>query len=249
MANDPKRVYYLGAGGNSPNVPRGSSRFLSRDLLQTARPQTLRHMLGGLRHGLVRTRMRAIMDPERIWREKSDEELVEAGEAIWEFTDEGERIVRSELRSRGLPEPPPPIDQCWKCGRAVHEGEPGDACSRCGEPFSASIRAKLEGPASAREADPADAEEPDFVYRSRYLHEVEMVCEHLEREGLAFYQSEEAMGVRYAMPAAPSVATLPGAWFLVIVPAAHAERAAEIVDALPISHGDDDERATGLAGV
>jgi hypothetical protein len=28
VANDPKRVYYLGAGGNSPNVPRGSSHVL-----------------------------------------------------------------------------------------------------------------------------------------------------------------------------------------------------------------------------
>ena len=118
--------------------------------------------------------------------------------------------------------------------------------SRATPAASAASRSALR---LAREADPADAGEPDFVYRSRYLHEVEMVCEHLEREGLAFYQSEEAMGVRYAMPAAAAVATLPGAWFLVIVPAAHAERAAEIVDALPISHGDDDEPATDLAGV
>ena len=42
------------------------------------------------------------------------------------------------------------------------------------------------------------------------------------------------------------MATLPGAWFLVIVPAAQAERAAEIVDALPISHGGDDERQPEL---
>jgi hypothetical protein len=28
VANDPKRVYDLGAGGNSPNVPRGSAHVL-----------------------------------------------------------------------------------------------------------------------------------------------------------------------------------------------------------------------------
>jgi len=55
VATDPKRVYYFGAGGNSPNVPRGSSPLLSRDLPQTADGQALPNTLGGLRHGLVRT--------------------------------------------------------------------------------------------------------------------------------------------------------------------------------------------------
>jgi hypothetical protein len=44
------------------------------------------------------------MDAERIWREKSDEELVEAGGRLSEFTAEGERIIRAELHRRGLPD-------------------------------------------------------------------------------------------------------------------------------------------------
>lgn len=50
------------------------------------------------------------MDPEQIWREKSDEDLIEAGGHLSEFTSEGERIIRGELRRRGLPDPPTPVD-------------------------------------------------------------------------------------------------------------------------------------------
>jgi hypothetical protein len=40
------------------------------------------------------------MDPEQIWREKSDEDLIEACERLSEFTSEGERIIRAELARR-----------------------------------------------------------------------------------------------------------------------------------------------------
>jgi hypothetical protein len=204
------------------------------------------------------------MDAEQIWAEKPDEDLVEAGEAIWEFTEAGERIIRAELRRRGLPEPPPPIAHCCACGRAIHEGDPLDACAQCGQAFSDDILAKLDAAATApgeeagEDAAPTDdtetippaAEgweseaEADYVYRSRLLHEVETVCEHLEQEDLPFTRSEESADVRYPMPVAAAPATLSGVWYLVTVPAEHAARAAEIVDALAVSNGDDEGSRT-----
>jgi hypothetical protein len=83
------------------------------------------------------------MDPESIWREKSDEDLVEAAERLFEFTPEGERIIRAELCRRGLPDPPAPVDYCWKCGRSIYADGPDDACGNCGEPLAQAVRAKL----------------------------------------------------------------------------------------------------------
>ena len=77
----------------------------------------------------------------------------------------------------------------------------------------------------------------EFVYRSVYLHEVDLVADQLEQAGIAFYRSEERLGVRFAMPIAAPVACLPGSWFLVVVPASHAARARALVNSLPISQG------------
>jgi hypothetical protein len=77
---------------------------------------------------------------------------------------------------------------------------------------------------------------PEFVYRSTYLHEVDLVAEQFEHAGIAFYRSEETMGVRRAMPIAAPAACLPWSWFLVVVPAPHAARARALVDSLPVSH-------------
>lgn len=200
------------------------------------------------------------MDAEQIWAEKPDEDVVEAGEAIWEFTEDGERIIRAELRRRGLPAPPAPVARCSTCGRAIHGGDPSDACGQCGQAFSEEILGKMDAAAATAEDDaeeggaPSEDEErpapvpegweseaeADFVYRSRFLHEVEMLCEHLEREDLPFTRAEERMGDRFHIPIAAAPAALPGAWYLVTVPAEYAARAAEIVDALPISKGDEE---------
>jgi len=40
-------------------------------------------------------------DPQAIWRAKTDDELLDAAEDLSEFTEEGERIIRAELRRRG----------------------------------------------------------------------------------------------------------------------------------------------------
>jgi hypothetical protein len=79
---------------------------------------------------------------------------------------------------------------------------------------------------------------PEFVYRSTFLYEVDMVAAELERAGVACHRSEEKLGVRFAMPLAAPIACLPGSWYLVIVPAPHAARARSLVASLPVSHND-----------
>jgi hypothetical protein len=74
----------------------------------------------------------------------------------------------------------------------------------------------------------------EFVYRSNYLHEADLVANELEERGIAFYRAEEGPpGVRWAMPLSPSWE--PGTCYLVIVPAGHAKRAKELVKRLPVS--------------
>lgn len=78
-------------------------------------------------------------ESEEIWRAKSDDELLEASEDLSEYTEEGERIIRTELQRRGLPEPDPPIGSCPSCGRPVARYHQGDQCSQCGEPLPPDI--------------------------------------------------------------------------------------------------------------
>lgn len=102
-------------------------------------------------------------DAEAIWAAKSDDELVEASGELFEYTEEGERIIRAELRRRGLPEPDPPIGTCLRCGRSIAANHPGDRCAQCEEPFPPEIlrkdgaRALLDGlsaPRAQADADP-----------------------------------------------------------------------------------------------
>jgi hypothetical protein len=69
-------------------------------------------------------------DAERIWREKSDEDLLEAAAELDEFTAEGQQIIQAELKRRGLEDP---LEQAG--------AEPGDdeqealECLRCHTPL------------------------------------------------------------------------------------------------------------------
>ncbi len=78
-------------------------------------------------------------EAEEIWRAKTDEELLEAGEELSEYTADGERIIRAELHRRGLPEPGPPIGACASCGSAIAPNHQGDECPQCGEPLTPGI--------------------------------------------------------------------------------------------------------------
>ena len=173
------------------------------------------------------------MDAEQIWREKSDEDLIEAGERLSEFTSEGERIIRAELRHRGLPDPPTPVDYCWKCGRGIYADGPDDACESCGEPLAQAVRARL-----------AETDEPlttEVVYQSRFAHEVELVTAQLEEAGIATAHGASRFGadarLRYV-----GIPALNFSEYTVAVAAVDASRAREIIDGLPVSHGDEEER-------
>ena len=85
-------------------------------------------------------------DAEAIWAAKTDDELVEASNELFEYTEAGEHIIRAELKRRGLSEPDPPIGTCSRCGRSIATNHPGDRCSECDEPFPPEIRRKLGDP-------------------------------------------------------------------------------------------------------
>ncbi len=44
-------------------------------------------------------------EAERIWREKSDQDLLDAAAELDQFTEEGQRIIRAELKRRGMEDP------------------------------------------------------------------------------------------------------------------------------------------------
>ena len=44
-------------------------------------------------------------DVEKIWREKTDDEVAEAAWNLSEYTEDAARVIRAELQRRGLPEP------------------------------------------------------------------------------------------------------------------------------------------------
>lgn len=171
------------------------------------------------------------MDPEQIWREKSDEDLVEAGERLFEFTTEGERIIRAELRRRGLPDPPAPVDYCWKCGRGIYAAGSADACDNCGEPFAETVRVRL-----------AETDEPlitEVVYRSRFAHEIELVISQLGEAGIVAERGAAGFGARVALRYV-EIPALDRSEYTVAVAASDATRAREIIEGLPVSHGDDE---------
>jgi len=183
------------------------------------------------RDTVIRYLLAVTMDSEQIWREKADEELIEAGERLSEFTPEGERIIRSELRRRGLPEPAAPLDYCWKCGRGIYAGGSADACENCGEPLSEAVRAR-----QAKTDEPLITE---VVYRSRFAHEIELVTGHLEDAGIVAERRTSGLGaglpLRYL-----EIAALDLSEYTVVVAASDATRAREIIEGLPVSHGDDE---------
>lgn len=44
-------------------------------------------------------------EAERIWSSKSDEALLEAAADLASFTEEGQRVIRAELKTRGFEDP------------------------------------------------------------------------------------------------------------------------------------------------
>jgi hypothetical protein len=68
----------------------------------------------------------AVTEAERIWSEKSDEDVIEAAADLDQFTPDGQRIIRAELKRRGLEDP---IEQAGVDAPA--EAAPAVECLRC----------------------------------------------------------------------------------------------------------------------
>ena len=76
-------------------------------------------------------------DAERIWREKSDGALLEAAAELGTYTEDGQRIIRAELKRRGL-EDPVEQEQFTPVipGAELPEADaPGPECLRCRTPL------------------------------------------------------------------------------------------------------------------
>jgi hypothetical protein len=70
-----------------------------------------------------------VTEAERIWSEKSDEDLIDAAASLDEFTPAGQLIIRAELKRRGLEDP---LDQAGEHGeQAEHAAPPEVECLRC----------------------------------------------------------------------------------------------------------------------
>jgi rubrerythrin len=73
---------------------------------------------------------------ERIWREKTDEQLLDAASALDEYTDEGRHVILAEMARRGL-EPPELADtEEMEGGEEFEEAEESGegevlTCLRC----------------------------------------------------------------------------------------------------------------------
>ena len=62
-------------------------------------------------------------------------EVLEAAAVIAEYTDEGQAIIRAEMRRRRLQEPGPALGVCVRCGTPITEDAVGTECANCGRPF------------------------------------------------------------------------------------------------------------------
>jgi hypothetical protein len=79
------------------------------------------------------------MAADDIWGGKADEEVLAAAAHLYDYTEEGDRLIRAELIRRGLPEAPPAIGACVACGRSIPANHPPTTCQQCETPFPADI--------------------------------------------------------------------------------------------------------------
>jgi len=84
-----------------------------------------------------------VREAERIWREKSDEDLLDAAAELEQFTAEGQAIIREELKRRGLEDP---VEQAGNPANSEESGEGELECLRCRAPLRAIEPSALESP-------------------------------------------------------------------------------------------------------
>jgi hypothetical protein len=83
-----------------------------------------------------------VTEAERIWSEKGDEDLLDAAADLDQFTEDGQRIIRAELKRRGLEDP---LEQAGD-DDAGREAAPPVECLRC------RVRLRLLDPDTAEQA-------------------------------------------------------------------------------------------------
>ena len=114
-----------------------------------------------------------------MWRAKTDDEILAAARTLADYTEEGERFIRAELRRRGLPEPEPPVGKCPHCGRAISADYRG-YCGECGESVT---------------PEPRPAAEWVVATTSTWLHDALFLKSVLESAGIeAMIPNEHAIG-------------------------------------------------------
>jgi hypothetical protein len=85
-----------------------------------------------------------VTDAERIWSEKSDEDLIDAAASLGEFTPAGQVIIRAELKRRGLEDP---LEQAGENGAQAEDVAPPKVeCLRC------NVSLRLLNPDAAEQA-------------------------------------------------------------------------------------------------
>ncbi len=76
-------------------------------------------------------------DIEKIWREKSDEDLLEAAARLDDYTEEGQVVIREEMKRRGMEDPVEQAGDVVAEPATNEEGEveemalPEPRCIRC----------------------------------------------------------------------------------------------------------------------
>jgi hypothetical protein len=79
-------------------------------------------------------------------------------------------------------------------------------------------------------------DDPVVVYRTRFLHEADMVAEAMDRAQMPHFRRVATIGgLSAAMPANPGPGLLPGSFFAIAVPGSWATRAERFVEKLPVS--------------
>jgi len=98
----------------------------------------------------------------------------------------------------------------------------------------------------------AENDDPVVVYRTKYLHEADVVAEAMSRAQIPFFRRMETVGgFSAAMPVNPPPGLLPGNLWAIAVPGSWAARAARFVAKLPVSQETEARgkfRAPGVKG-
>lgn len=93
----------------------------------------------------------------------------------------------------------------------------------------------------------AENDDPVVVYRTRFLHEADLVAEAMSHAQMPYFRRIATIGgLSAAMPANPAPGLLPGSFFAIAVPGSWATRAERFIAKLPVSRIPSNHRMPGL---